>query len=115
MSVRGFLISLAANFVAAAFVWYFKTPNTGLVFFAIGLFLLVAAAFWPKKPKSPVQPAAPINIHLSNIGNPIVKPEQSQTVAPSPPMQNGKPPDRSVALILSSRTAISAECIRRCE
>src|ERR1700681_895931 len=95
MSVRGIIISLAANFVVAGTVWYLRGPNAGLICLAIGGLLLIVALLWPKK--SPAQPPPPptihqenkrtaeanppqnfppINISLSNIGNPRVSQEQ---------------------------------------
>ncbi len=58
--------------------------------------MLVVAAFWPKKPKPPASPAAPINISLSNIGNPINAQDNRQDIKtivppPSPTTPQPKP------------------------
>jgi hypothetical protein len=56
MSIRGVIISVAANFIVAGAVWFIKGPNFGLVCLGIGFLLLAIGLFWPKKPQPQIPP-----------------------------------------------------------
>jgi hypothetical protein len=56
MSAGELIASLAANFIVAGVVWYLRGPNAGLICLGIGMFLLIVAYFFRKKP-SPQMPS----------------------------------------------------------
>ncbi len=79
MSLKNFLLGLAANFITGGIIGYLKGPNAFLISIGIGFVLLIVAYTISKKQEVPPAPPAIPSVHQENKQefNPQFNPQQN--------------------------------------